>query len=338
MPAKRAPHAPHAAGAPGLTGSDAVRERFAAWFPGEQLITVDRAGEMAAHFDALGPQRPATCGAYALSYLLPAIGFAAHEGMDLAAEDYLAHLAAVIVEAYEVAPSEEISRRVAAGELSPAEALRRFGRAWYRFPVRASADPVESGTSPAGVARAVALGTMGALGCVPLAARTADGAEQLTPERWGRLLDVLADHAADWRWHAILNYEANLVLRPADPGYRPENLRALDAEARIPRDDWGVGHFAGVLGLWRRHVDSAWWLVLLDTYKERGFEGYQPQPGELVRRALVREDGRGGGMLLVLPRDALGPATEAIRHLGIEPRTWSNGSPEPDDWTWRPAT
>ncbi|MFH1475048.1 MAG: hypothetical protein ABIG85_04235 [Chloroflexota bacterium] len=159
----------------------------------------------------------------------------------------------------------------------------------------------------------------------------------MTPERWERLLELLADHAADWRWHAILNYEANQVLRPVDPGYRPENLRALDAAARIPRDDWGVGHFAGLLGLWRRRVDGAWWFVLLDTYKERGFEGYQPHPAEVVRRALVREDGRGGGMLLVLPRAVLGPATEALRRLGIEPRAWSNGSPEPDDWTWQPV-
>jgi hypothetical protein len=326
----------HSPRAPG-TGSADVRERFAAWFPGEHLVTVDQAEEMAARFDALGPQRPATCGAYALSYLLPAVGFATHAGIDLAAEDYLAHLAAVIVEADEIGPSDEISRRVAAGELSEDEALRRFGHAWYRFPVRASADPVESGTSPTGVARAIALGTAGALGCVPVASRTTDGVTQLTPERWERLLELLAGHAADWRWHAILNYEANQVLRPADPRYRPENLRAPDAAELIPRDDWGVGHFAGLLGLWRRRVDGEWWLVLLDTYKERGFGGYQPQPAEVVRQALVREDGRGGGMLLVLPRAALAPATKAVRRLGIEPRIWSNGSPEPDDWTWQPV-
>jgi hypothetical protein len=327
----------HGPRAPGRAGSAAVQERFATWFPGEQLITVDRAGEIAVHFDALGPQRPATCGAYALSYLLPAIGFTTHEGSDLAAEDYLAHLAAVIVEAEEVGPSDEISRRVAAGELSEDEALRRFGRTWYRFPVRASADPVESGTSPTGVARAIALGTGGALGCVPIASRAADGATQLKPERWEQLLELLADHVADWRWHAILNYEANQLLRPADTRYRPENLRAINAAELIPRDDWGVGHFAGLLGLWQRRVDGAWWLLLLDTYKERGFEGYQPQPAEMVRRALVREDGRGGGMLLVLPRAVLEPATEALRRLGIEPRAWSNGSPEPDNWTWRPV-
>lgn len=321
----------------GDDAASAVRERFRTWFPDDTPTLVDRAGAMAARFDALGPQRPATCGAYALSYLLPALGFTTHAGVDLSAEDYLAHLAAVIVEADEVGPSDAVTRRVAAGELSPEEALRQFGRTWYRFPVRASADPVESGTSPTGIARAIAHGSDGALGCLPVAGRTADGAVALQPARWDLLLQLLADHAADWHWHAVLNCEVNQVLRPIDPAYRVENLRASDADLRIPRDDWGVGHFAGVLGLWRRRVDHRWWLVLLDTYKERGFSGYQPQPADLVRRAIVREDGRGGGLLLVLPRDVVSRASLAIRQLGIEPRMWSNGSPEPDDWAWEPA-
>lgn len=321
----------------GANPAQAVLERFRTWFPGDTLTLVDRAGAMAARFDALGPQRPATCGAYALSYLLPALGYTTHAGVDLSAEDYLAHLAAVIVEADEVGPSDDITRRVAAGELSMEEALGRMGRTWYRFPVRASADPVESGTSPTGIARAIDHGTGGALGCLPVAGRTAGGTVALPPARWDALLQLLADHAADWRWHAVLNYEVNQVLRPVDPAYRVENLRAGDADLRIPRDDWGVGHFAGILGLWRRRMDHRWWLVLLDTYKERGFGGYQPQPAELVRRAIVREDGRGGGLLLVLPRGILAPATRAIEQLGIEVRMWSNGSPEPDDWSWSPA-
>ncbi|OGN82170.1 MAG: hypothetical protein A2X23_05950 [Chloroflexi bacterium GWC2_73_18] len=315
-------------------GTSRVARRFARWFPGERIAAVDRVGAMAARFDRLPHQRPATCGAYVLSYLLPALGFARHDGHDLAAEDYIAHLAAVVVEAAEVAPSDDVARRVAAGELTEREALERYGRVWYRYPVRASADPVESGTSPTGVARAVALGSRGRLTSLPLASRLADGTVQLTPERWERLLDLLAAHVAEWRWHAVFNYQSDQLLRPDDPSFTPANLRAPDVETRIPRDDWGVGHFVGLAGLWRMSWTGPWWLLLFDTYKERGFAGYQPQPAELMRLGLVREDGRGGGLLLILPRTALEGAAAAVAGLGLVARTWSNGSTEPDDWTW----
>jgi hypothetical protein len=162
--------------------------------------------------------------------------------------------------------------------------------------------------------------------------RTADGATHLSPtleQTWG-----------SWPTTCRLALARHPQLRgePGPPARRSApptgDFRELDAE-RIPRDDWGVGHVAGLLGLWRRRIDGEWWLVLLDTYKERGFDGYQPQPAAVVRQALVREDGRGGGLLLVLPRATVVQATAALRRLGIEPRMWSNGSPEPDDWTWR---
>jgi hypothetical protein len=309
-----------------------VAERLAEIFPGETIAFVDRIDAMADRFDRLVDQRPSTCGAFALSYLLPVLGYARHDGHDLAAEDYLAHLAAVVIEGREVAPSDEVSTRVARGELSEAEALERYGRTWYRYPVRASDDPVAQGTSPTGIARAVAVATDGRLATLPIAGRLPDGRPQLTPARSEALLELLATHLAGWRLHAVLNYEADQALKPDSPAYTPANLRASDVLERIPRDDWGVGHFAGLAGLWRR-PDGGWWLVLLDTYKRRGFDGYQPQPAELVRRALVREDGRGGGILVVVPREHLDAAAASIESLGLRLGAWSNGSPDPDDWS-----
>lgn len=313
-----------------------VADRFTALFPGERIALVDAIDEMAERFDRLGDQRPATCGAFALSYLLPAVGFARHEGRDVAAEDYLAHLAAVVVEEREVAPSQEVTERVARGELTEAEALERFERVWYRYPVRASADPVAQGTSPTGVARAIAVATGGWLATVPVAGRDGDGAAVLTPERWEALVDLLIARLAAWRVHAVLNYEADQLLDPRSAEYRPEALRGPRAWEPLPRDHWGVGHFAGLAGIWRR-PDGESWLLLLDTYKERGFDGYQPQPAELMRCGLVRTDGRGGGVLLVVPREVAAEVTDALGRIGIVPRMWSNGSPEPDDWTWAPG-
>ena len=317
-----------------VTDHPSVAERFAALFPGEQIALVQGVDEMARRFDRLANQRPSTCGAFALSYLLPALGFQNRDGHDLSAEDYLAHLAAVVIEEREVEPSRTVAQRVARGELSEAEALERFGRIWYRYPVRASADPVAQGTSPTGIARAVALGSNGRLASLPVPGRDEGGGVALDPPRWDALFDLLAPRLSRWRLHVIFHYESDQLLDPRSPEYTPERLREPGSADRLPRDHWGVGHFAGLAGLWRR-ANGERWLLLFDTYKERGFNGYQPQPAELMRRGLVREDGRGGGALLVLPSERVGEAARAIRALGIEPRMWSNGSPEPDDWQWQ---
>ena len=52
-------------------------------------------------------------------------------------------------------------------------------------------------------------------------------------------------------------------------------------------------------------------------------------PAKSLRRALVRQDGRDGGLLLVMQREALTAATSAIEGLGLEIRMWGNGSPAP---------
>jgi hypothetical protein len=310
-----------------------VAERFEGLFPGERITLVDRADAMAEQFDRLTDQRPSTCGAYALSYLLPALGYARHDGHDLAAEDYLAHLAGVVIEGHEVGPSREVDERIARGELTETQALEHFGRIWYRFPVRSSDDPAAQGTSPTGIARAISVGTGDRLATVPVAGRTADGDVALDQPHFTALFDLLEGNLGPWSLHAILNYQSDHLLAPRSPEYTAENLRAPGASDRLPRDDWGVGHFSGLAGLWRR-PDGERWMLLFDTYKERGFDGYQPQPAELVRRGLVRSDGRGGGMLVIVPRDRADEVVSAVRAAGVEPRMWSNGSPEPDDYAW----
>ena len=316
--------------------NETVAERLAGLFPKESVSLVAHVDRMAARFDQLSNQRPATCGAYALSYLLSPLGFVHHGALDLRTEDALAHLAGVVIEDYEVEPSAQVARRVAAGELTEADALHDFGDVWYRYPVRSSSDPASSGTSPTGVARAIAIGTDGALGSVPIPGRDADGRPQLTPERWDALLELIEANLETWSLHVIFNYESDQLLKPESPEYRSEALRRPEAAETLPRDDWNVGHFAGLAGMWRRPWGDRW-IVLFDTYKERGFDGYQPQPAELMRRALIREDGRGGGLLLVLPRKHVVAGLDAVGLLGLAAGMWDNGSPDPDDWAWEPG-
>ncbi len=308
-----------------------VAARLAPIFPERELVLVDRIDEMAVRFDTLPDQRPCTCGAFSLMYLLEPLGYAFHEGRSLIEEDYLAHLASVVIDEYEVAPSEDIAARVARGELTEREAMERYPKLWYRFPVRHSADQTVNGTSPTGIARAIAIGTYGQLVSLPIASRLADGSPQLTEDRWEGLLELLGRKVHEWKWHAILNFHLLELLKPNVASFTVENLRNADPSAVIPLDDWDVGHFVGLGGIWRG-ADP--WLLLLDTYKERGFEGYQPQPASMMRRGLLRADGRGGGIQLVLPRDVLDEAAAAIGALGLEARMWHNGSPEPEGWIW----
>jgi hypothetical protein len=312
----------------GRSESRTVAERQ---FPGAEVRYVEGFEGIADLFDTLGDQRPSTCGAYAARYLLAPLGHPSAEGGDTTREDFLAHLAGTVLEAAEVGPAEEAGAAARASGLSDEEALDRFPDTYYGWPLRSSADPAVAGTSPTGVARAIALGSGGALTTLPVPARDAGGHVLLDPERWAALLDVLGEHLVAWRIHPIANYEADQLLDPTTDAYR-SGLAGRPVDD-LPRDRWGVGHFAGVCGLWRDAAGQTW-ILLLDTYKDRGWNGYEPQPAELLRRGLVREDGREGGLLLVVPREHLAALHGAVDAIGLEVRMWGNGSLEPEGWTW----
>jgi hypothetical protein len=304
--------------------------------PGVDVAYVPEFAAMADLLDGFDDQRPSTCGAYVARYLLPPLGFAVHDGVATTREDYLAYLAGTVLDPEEAAAVDAARTEADRLGLADPAAIERFGAAWYRWPLRVSADPAAIGTSPTGTARVVATASGGALVTLPIPARTAVGAIVLTETAWDGLLDLLVARLGEWRLQAIVNYHSDELLDPAAPEYDADNLASPHPEAVIPLDRWGVGHFAGIGALWRG-LDGRRWVLLLDTYRERGFSRYEPQPADLLRRALVREDGRDGGVLLVLPREHLDAATTAVEGLGLALRMWGNGSPEPEGWTWAPG-
>jgi hypothetical protein len=316
-----------------LPDGRAAREVVEAIFPGAQVSYVERWPEITELFDRLEDQRPATCGAYAARYLLAPLGFTTSDGVDTTREDFLAHLAGTVIEDTELEEVREVRARVEALGLSDAEAAERFPRTWYRWPLRSSDDDVITGTSPTGTARAIALGSGGALVTLPVPGRGPDRAVAMTPERFDALLDLVERHLNDWGLHPIANIEVDQLLDATSDAYAPATLAGADPEASIPRERWGVGHFVGIGAIWRGQ-DGRRWVLLLDTYKARGFDGYVPMPAESLRRAVVREDGRDGGLLLVIRREALEAARDAIDGLGLEILMWGNGSLEPEGWSW----
>ena len=302
-------------------------------FPGVPVRHAEGWEAIADTFDTLDDQRPATCGAYATRYLLGPLGHPRHDGIDTSREDYLAHLAGTVIEADELADVALARAIVAELGLDDAAAIVRFPRTWYGWPVRSADDDVITGTSPSGTARAIAIASDGALVTLPVPARRADGHVAFDPDRFDALLDLIEENLATWNVHPIANLEVDQLLDSTSDAYGPEHLVGPDPDAAIPRERWGVGHFVGVGAFWRA-ADGRRWVLLLDTYKARGFDGYVPQPAEALRRALVREDGREGGLLLVLPRAALDEVEAAVAGLGLEVRMWGNGSLEPEGWAW----
>ena len=307
-----------------------------ALFPASEIHYVDEFDAIADLLDSFEDQRPATCGAYVARYLLSPLGYAVNHGVLTTREDYLAHLAGTVIEADEEAPADAARAEARRLGLTDDAALARFGDAFYAWPLRASADPSVVGTSPTGTARIIATASGGSLVTLPVPARDAAGTISLTDHAWDGLLDLLTERLVGWRVHAIANYESDQLLDPTSPAYQASALTSADPAAVIPLDDWGVGHFAGVGAVWRA-PDGRRWVLLLDTYRDRGFSRYEPQPAELLRRALVRSDGRDGGLLLVLARDQLDAATAAVEALGLEVRMWGNGSSEPVGWAWEPG-
>ena len=315
-----------------VPGGRPAREIVDAIFPAAHVAYVSDWPAITALFDTLDDQRPATCGAYATRYLLAPLGYPTSDGVDTTREDYLAYLAGTVIEASEVPDVDRTRAAVEAQGLSDAEAIERFPRTWYGWPLRSSDDDAITGTSPTGIARAIAEGSGGALVTLPLPARASDRAVLFTEERFDGLLDLIEAHRADWRVHPIANLEVDQLLDATGDAYGPAALAGPDPLSTIPRERWGVGHFVGIGAFW--HAADRRWVLLLDTYKARGFEGYVPMPAESLRRAVVREDGRDGGLLLVIERQALDAAREATERLGLEVRMWGNGSLEPEGWTW----
>lgn len=301
-------------------------------FPLYDLFLVDQFEKIFESFDKLPDQRPCTCGAFSLTYVLGPLGFNELNGNCLLDEDFLSHLAGVVIEQNEVEPSKAVELLVSKGFLKEIEAINLFSKIWYRYPMQSSSDDSMLGTSPNGIAKAIYFGTKGELASIPIPARIADKSIQLTKEKWQKLLKLLSSNINIWNWHGIINYQMTHTLDPKHAAYTKENLQLADPKSEIPFDDWDAGHFVGIGGLWSS--SSQTWMLLLDSYKERGFNGYQPQPSEMIRQGLIRSDSRGGGIQLIIESKRLEMVIKELSAIDIEFAMWDNGSPGPSDWIW----
>ena len=191
----------------------------------------------------------------------------------------------------------------------------------YRLSIPVAADEPSSGTSATGVARAVEELSGRDLTVVPVAGPWSAGTVV-------SLLEVVSASVAGSSAGCTL--VANLRTgrlwgsRPG-PALLLNYLSGKPVEP--PEADWDCGHFVGVAGSIGGPGGTL--VIVRDTYRELGWEGYHLQPAGAMAAALARGDGKGGGVLCVCEPARAGALTGELEEAGFEVRHWDNGSADP---------
>jgi hypothetical protein len=186
-------------------------------------------------------------------------------------------------------------------------------RSWrdYERPIEL-ADIDVAGTTAEALVDAVEVAGGGALAAVPVrgewtpaavellvAAAESTGARLIANIRSGRLwgsrppVDALIGHLAG---------------RPVDQ----------------PPPDWDVGHFCELRALVRGVRGSL--VVVRDTYPGLGYDGHHLQPPHALAAALLRGDGREGGVLAIVAAERRGALEAEVAGAGLAVGIWDNGT------------
>jgi hypothetical protein len=185
----------------------------------------------------------------------------------------------------------------------------------YRFDL-ATAPLAESGTSADGLMRAIQSASGGALRCVPVRGRwTADRIEKLVSEAPEIGARLIANVQTGKLWASRPDVD---VLLDELAGRPVENQEA----------DWDVGHFIELVMLVRGPKNPL--VVVQDSYPSLGVQGRHLQPPRALAAALLRGDGREGGVLAVVAREKADAVAALVTALGLETGTWNNGSRSAD--------
>ena len=291
-----------------------------------KVILLSNFRDIHKEYMSLGNQMENTCGPYTLLYILRGLGFRSHGDVPLS-EDYIAYLARTRISMDELRLRKEVYEKLVRGELRVEELDDRYRRVLYRYELPVAKDERELGTSPKGLKYACELITNGTYTCVPLPARKGSTV-YFTKERFRELTELLIYKVFEWKYQAILNLQVSKLINFIEPPY--DLLEVLTLEN--PEDVFGlsplnVGHFVGLAGFIVSEDLKRMYYILRDTYKSIGYHGYHIQPLENVRRALIRDDGREGGILLIVPRDVASDVEAELRKLGLVIDLWDNGTP-----------
>jgi len=238
-------------------------------------------------------QKDFLCGSFCTARILNELGFDAWDGEPLD-EDLVALRAGATV------PDPDLPAIVPPGARS---------RPGYRFELPI-APLEEAGSSPEGLIRVIEAAAVG-LRAVPV--RGAWSAERVAR---------LVDRAAPVGARLIANLRTSRLWGSHPSAH--QLLAELNGEhVEGPAADWDTGHFVELTMLVRGPKGSL--VVVRDTYRTLGLDGYHLQPPRAVAAALMRGDGREGGVLVVVSRDRAEGVVALAREIGLDVGLWNNG-------------
>jgi Family of unknown function (DUF6885) len=181
----------------------------------------------------------------------------------------------------------------------------------YRFVLPTA--PIEaSGTAPGPLAQAIQSAASGALRCVPVRGKW-------TAERVARLVEGARSIGGA---RLIANLRTGRFW-----GSHPPLTTLIDElegrQAPDPTPDWDVGHYVELAGLITGEGGAL--VHVHDTYPSLGWDGHHLQPPRVVASALLRGDGREGGVLVVVPAVGADAVESLVARLGLDIGIWDNG-------------
>jgi len=255
-------------------------------------LTLGLDGIAALHAESL-PQKDHLCGCFWAELVLRAAGV---EDVD---QDRVAEEAGTILPAEGSGPS-----------VPPGEEPRRD----YRLELATGHADV-AGTAAPALADAVERLGEGRLAVVPVAGPWSEAAVVRLQEEAAAVepgTTLVANIRSGHLWGARTHPSALLA-----------HLAGQEAGASPP--DWDVGHFVNLAALVRGRAGAL--VVVRDSYRSLGRDGYHAQPAFALARALERGDGREGGVLCVVPSATAPELRARLEEAGYDLRQWDNGTP-----------
>jgi hypothetical protein len=181
----------------------------------------------------------------------------------------------------------------------------------YRYEL-ATAPVAQSGTSAANLAQAIEAASSGRLSCVSLRGQwNAQRVERLVDEAQELGARLIANLRTGKLWASRPSIEillAELIGRPVQG----------------PAADWDVGHFVELEMLIRGPKGSL--VVVHDSYPSLGWGGRHVQPPRAIADALLRGDGREGGVLAIATKAQEESVKALASRCGLEIGAWDNGT------------